>query len=49
MRNSLGPVMTLLGLALPGIITNGLIVEIVFNFPGLGLSFLMRLKILITQ
>ena len=39
MRNSLGPVMTLLGLALPGIITNGLIVEIVFNFPGLGLSF----------
>lgn len=39
LRNSLSPVMTLVGLSLPGIITNGLIVEIVFNFPGIGLSF----------
>lgn len=39
LKSSLSPVMTLLGLSLPGVITNGLIVEIVFNFPGIGLSF----------
>ena len=40
LRNSVVPVVTLLGLALPGIITNGLVVELVFNFPGLGVTFL---------
>lgn len=39
LRNSLLPVATMIGLVLPGIITAGLIVEYVFNFPGLGLSF----------
>jgi peptide/nickel transport system permease protein len=40
LRNSVVPVVTLLGLALPAIITNGLVVELVFNFPGLGVTFL---------
>ncbi len=39
LRNSLLPVTTLIGLSLPAVITSGLIVEYVFNFPGLGLSF----------
>lgn len=39
LRNSLIPVVTLLGLSLPMIITNGLIVELVLNFPGLGITF----------
>jgi peptide/nickel transport system permease protein len=39
LRNSLIPVVTLVGLSLPMIITNGLIVELVFNFPGLGITF----------
>ena len=39
MRNSLIPVVTLVGLSLPGILTAGLIVESLFNFPGLGLDY----------
>jgi peptide/nickel transport system permease protein len=39
LRNSLLPIITLVGLSVPAIITSGLIVEYVFNFPGLGLSF----------
>ncbi len=39
LRNSLLPVTTLIGLSLPAVITSGLIVEYVFDFPGLGLSF----------
>ncbi len=36
LRNSLVSVITLIGLSIPGILTAGLIVEQVFNFPGLG-------------
>lgn len=38
-RNSLIPVTTMVGLSVPGILTAGLIVEYVFNFPGIGLTF----------
>lgn len=39
MRNSLIPVITLIGISIPGILTFGLIVEQLFNFPGVGLSY----------
>jgi len=39
LRNSLIPIATLLGLALPGILGGALIVEAVFNYPGMGLLF----------
>ena len=39
LRNALIPIVTLLGLALPAILTAGLVVEQVFNFPGLGLAY----------
>ena len=39
LRNSLMPVVTLLGLSLPAVLTTGLVVEYVFNFPGLGLTY----------
>jgi peptide/nickel transport system permease protein len=39
MRNSLIPVITLVGLSLPGILTAGLITEQIFNFPGVGLEY----------
>ena len=39
MRNSLIPVVTLLGLSLPGIFSGALITESVFNYPGMGLLF----------
>jgi peptide/nickel transport system permease protein len=38
-RNSLGPVVTLVGLSLPAVLTDGLVVELVFNFPGVGLTY----------
>lgn len=38
-RNSLLPIVTLLGLNLPGIVAGTLIVEAVFNYPGMGLLF----------
>lgn len=38
-RNSLLPLVTLLGLSIPGIFSGALIVESVFNYPGLGLLF----------
>jgi len=37
LRNSLLPVITLLGLSLPGIVAGAVIAESVFNFPGMGL------------
>jgi peptide/nickel transport system permease protein len=37
--NSLIPVITIVGLSLPGILTSGLIIEAVFNFPGIGLEY----------
>ncbi len=39
LRNSLIPVATLVGISLPGILTFGLIVEELFNFPGIGLAY----------
>jgi peptide/nickel transport system permease protein len=36
LRNSLITVVTLVGLSIPGILTAGLIVEQVFNYPGIG-------------
>jgi peptide/nickel transport system permease protein len=39
LRNSLIPIATLLGLSLPGILGGALIVEAVFNYPGMGLLF----------
>ena len=39
LRNSLIPVDTLVGISLPGILTFGLIVEELFNFPGVGLAY----------
>jgi peptide/nickel transport system permease protein len=39
LRNSLIPVVTLVGLSLPAILTFGLIVEELFNFPGIGLAY----------
>ncbi len=36
LRNSLITVITLVGLSIPGILTAGLIVEQVFNYPGIG-------------
>jgi peptide/nickel transport system permease protein len=37
LRNALIPLITLLGLSLPGIVGGALIIETVFNFPGMGL------------
>ena len=39
LRNSLIPVATLLGLSFPGVISGALIIEEVFNYPGMGLLF----------
>jgi peptide/nickel transport system permease protein len=39
LRNSLLPVITILGLALPDIVAGAVIAESVFNFPGMGLLF----------
>ncbi|HXZ82244.1 MAG TPA: ABC transporter permease [Acidimicrobiales bacterium] len=37
LRNALIPIITLIGLSLPGIVGGALITETVFNFPGMGL------------
>ncbi len=37
LRNALIPIVTLIGLSLPGIVGGALITETVFNFPGMGL------------
>ena len=42
LRNSLIPVATLLGLSLPAIFSGALIVEEVFNYPGMGLLFFQQ-------
>ena len=39
LRNSLVSVVTLVGLSIPVILTGGLIIEFVFNYPGLGLAY----------
>lgn len=38
-RNGLAPIITLVGLSLPGILSGALIVESLFNYPGMGLLF----------
>lgn len=38
-RNSVLPIITLAGINIPGIIGGALLVEVVFNFPGMGLLF----------
>jgi peptide/nickel transport system permease protein len=37
-RNALGPIVTILGLAIPGLFGGALIIEYVFNYAGLGLQ-----------
>jgi peptide/nickel transport system permease protein len=39
LRNSLLPIITILGLSLPAIVAGAVIAESVFNFPGMGLLF----------
>jgi peptide/nickel transport system permease protein len=39
LRNSLVPVVTLIGVSIPAILTAGLITEYLFNFPGVGLEY----------
>lgn len=43
-RNSALPIITLVGLSLPALLAGNLIVETVFNFPGLGLLFFNSLQ-----
>jgi len=38
-RNSLLSIMTLIGLSIPMLLTSGLVVEYVFNIPGIGLTY----------
>jgi peptide/nickel transport system permease protein len=39
LRNALIPVITLIGLSIPGILSGAVITEFVFNYPGMGLLF----------
>ncbi len=39
LRNALLPVITLVGLSLPGILSGALVTESLFNYPGMGLLF----------
>jgi peptide/nickel transport system permease protein len=39
LRNSLTPIVTLIGLSLPWLFTAGLVIEQIFNYPGTGLLF----------
>lgn len=36
LRNALTPLVTLIGLELPGLVSGGLVVEVVFGWPGIG-------------
>ena len=38
-RNSLVSIVTLLGLSVPALIGGDLFIEVVFNYPGMGLAF----------
>jgi peptide/nickel transport system permease protein len=38
-RNSLVSIVTLLGLSLPAFVGGAILIEVVFNFPGMGLAF----------
>jgi peptide/nickel transport system permease protein len=37
--NAILPIITLIGLSLPGILSGALITEALFNYPGMGLLF----------
>lgn len=37
LRNAMIPIITLLGLAIPGIVSGAVIVEAIYNYPGMGL------------
>lgn len=39
LRNSVIPLITLIGLSLPGLFSGALIIEMIFNYPGMGLLF----------
>jgi peptide/nickel transport system permease protein len=39
LRNSVLPLITLVGMSLPGLFSGALIIEIIFNYPGMGLLF----------
>jgi peptide/nickel transport system permease protein len=36
LRNAVVPMVTLIGLELPGLVAGGLVVEVVFGWPGIG-------------
>ncbi len=38
-RNSLVSIVTLLGLSIPGLVGGAILIEVVFNYPGMGLAF----------
>ena len=38
-RNSLVSIVTLLGLSLPTLVGGAILIEVVFNYPGMGLAF----------
>ncbi len=44
LRNSCLPIVTLIGLSIPALLSGNLIVETVFNYPGLGLLFFNSLQ-----
>jgi len=44
LRNAIVPLVTLVGLELPGLVAGGLVVEVVFGWPGLGLMAYERAK-----
>jgi peptide/nickel transport system permease protein len=39
LRNSLLPIITLIGLSLPAVISGAVVVEAIFNYPGMGWLF----------
>jgi len=39
MKNALIPIVTLIGLSIPGLVSGSVIVETVFNYPGVGLLY----------
>jgi peptide/nickel transport system permease protein len=42
LRNAIIPLVTLVGLELPGLVSGGLVVEVVFGWPGIGLLTYQR-------
>jgi len=44
LRNSILPMVTLIGLSIPALLAGNIIVEDLFNYPGLGLLFITALQ-----